>query len=220
MTTMVRINANIREETIRNLMKWKFVKEDAEIAALENEVNEQRKTVKKLGYEAIFTKEQIKRMEELPAGWLPKTYSLRVRVEDAKDSENWTDTTVEFGDSHDKETWRVVPWKYSLATSQPAFATIIKSDHPYAVAFNEYKAKARELDELRKSINESRLALRRKALTIIESVTTIKRLLEIWPQVHEFLPEIVSGPSGGVPAQLIEEINEEFGLDKAAPKKE
>jgi hypothetical protein len=44
-------------------------------------------------------------------------------------------------------------------------------------------------------------------------VTTIKRLLEIWPEVHEFLPELVAGEAGAVPAEMISDINKEFGIE-------
>lgn len=207
MSTMVRLNAQIRDETIRNLLNFKFAKEKAELDKKEEEMEQAQRECKKLAYEACFSKSQREKMEALPAGWLPESKGCKIRIEDKDDPENYNDVFAWFSET--SEGRRRVPNKLMMGDQ---FAAVIKSDHPYAVMLAKAKDLQADHDAMREDYHEKRSAARVKAMRVIDSVTTVKRLLEIWPQVQEFLPEMVSGQGGGVPAYLVEDLNKEFGL--------
>lgn len=220
-STMVRIRANIRDEIIANLLNRKFVNDNLELEKLEDDVNAKKKAMYDLAYKACFTDAQIKKMESLPSGWLPMATHGKLRIEDPKNPENYTEEQANWADSYyaddDEKSARPVPFK-NTQHGGGYYMNVITTDHPYVKAKEAHKEAERELTKRTAEIRESKRAAERKVTTIIESVTTIKRLLEIWPEVHEFLPEMVSGEAGAVPAELISEINKEFGIEAVEKK--
>ena len=58
MSTMIRISASVRDETIQNLFQHKFAKERLELEELTEKMEAAGKEERKLAYETAFTKEQ------------------------------------------------------------------------------------------------------------------------------------------------------------------
>lgn len=52
----------------------------------------------------------------------------------------------------------------------------------------------------------------RKVLALTESVTTIKRLREIWPEGEQFYGKYANAPAVNLPAVQVAELNAELGL--------
>lgn len=71
-------------------------------------------------------------------------------------------------------------------------------------------------EAMEKDLQERERALRAKVKAVIESVTTVGRLVEVWPEVQDFLPEVMAGPKGNLPATLISDLNAELGLTQKA----
>jgi hypothetical protein len=228
--TMVRIRANIRDEIVQNLMNRKFVNDNLEVDKLREDLEAKARKMRELAYKACFTEAQIKKMKDLPKGWLPLATDGKIRIEDPKNPENYTEEQAswrtngdEYGgyDEDDEDAGkngaRPVPFKNTYHGGG-YYMNVITTDHPYVKAKEAHAEAYRNLCAKESALREGKRAAERKVLTIIESVTTIKRLLEIWPEVHEFLPEMVSGEAGAVPAELISEINKEFGIGTTEEK--
>ena len=82
-------------------------------------------------------------------------------------------------------------------------------DHSPKCPINIAKAKEAEVEysNSNRELWEKKSAMKAKVFTVVDSVTTIKRLTEIWPEITEFLPEKVSGSGGGLPAYIISDLN-------------
>lgn len=217
--SMVRIRAEIRDQTISNLLKKKFLQDDLKLEEMREALDKEEKELWKTAYETCFTRREIVMMEAMPAGWMPKAVSVHIRIEDPKNPANYTDTQVYWGTVYaispeDYERYaRPIPYKLKNSS---AFAKVIPNTDPYVVALNAYREHKKDFDKASADLRDRKHAAAAKVRTIIESVTTVKRLLEIWPEVQEFLPELVSGEAGQVPAEMIADINKEYGIE---PKK-
>lgn len=82
--------------------------------------------------------------------------------------------------------------------------TVLKADHQLASEFDDI-----ERDNL--SIEEKRDDIRVKVRAAVDSLTTVKKLLEIWPEVSELLPK-ESKPAAKLPMVPVSELNAEIGL--------
>lgn len=202
-STMVRLSAAIRDSIVDALLKSKFVKEDLELDGLKEKEEEAEREAERLAYDAAFSKKTQEFMNSAAEGMFPTAKKVMIRIEHSEG--NYVDKEAYFGEE------RRVPWRHSTYGSG-GFAAVLPPDHPYVKAVENLKAINRERTAKRDELRERKHASRRKVLTVIESVTTVKRLTEVWPEVAEFLPESVSGRDGGVPATMIADLNAEFGL--------
>lgn len=203
MSTMVRLNSSIRDYVIRALLNKKFVKQDLGEQKLAETEKSAAEVSAKLAYEAAFTKDTRKILTEAAPGMFPFASSARIRIENSPG--NYYDKDFTFGEN------KPVPFRNSYHGGNQ-FAAVIPGDHPLAKALKAWEEAKKELEIAQQQLREEKSATRRKLETVINSVTTVKRLVEVWPEVQEFLPEVVSGNDGGVPAVLIADLNKEFGL--------
>lgn len=196
-----RITAGMRDSIVNGLMRHRFNLEELQIS-------EQRKALEKLaerkhqlGYETAYSKAERDRMANLPKGYLPTNSSAKVGVEEGQVFE------ISFGSS------QRVPFEHTWygGNSVPIVA-IIPPDHPYLLVQAEEQAASEEVLRLESALAELKRELHCRAVAVIDSVTTVKRLLEVWPEVHDFLPEENAGPVGNLPAVLVSDLNAALGL--------
>lgn len=83
----------------------------------------------------------------------------------------------------------------------------IGPDGHIAVLRQKYKDRKDSLDEARKDAGSLVWA-------VLEKATTIKKLVEIWPEIEPFIPQDVTAPVVNLPAVPTEEINALLGLKK------
>lgn len=205
--SMVRINADIREHVINALLSKKYVKEELELAKLKEAEKEAAEAAHKMAYEAVYNAGQRKLLETSPDGYFPKAKHVMIRVADKDNPDNYNDKYAEFGEE------KPVFFRNSGWVNQ--FAVVIDHDHPYVKALEHHRDLGRELAKAIGELRNKKYADRRRIEVIVNSVTTVKRLQEIWPEVIDYLPETVSGPGGTLPVEIIADINKEFGLNKA-----
>ena len=202
--TMVRLSGRVKEQIKVALIAKKYVNEDLEIDRLTQESETLEVEAKKLAYEACFSKGLRKIMEDAAEGMFPASNSCRIRVEKGS-ADNYSDETAWFGEP------KRVPFRNSHYGGS-LFAAVINSDHPYIKAMAAATEKRNELSQRSGQIDEAKYADARRLYRVMDSVTTVKRLVEIWPEVAEYLPEEVSGPQGGLPTEVIDDLNKSFGL--------
>ncbi|EJD6501589.1 hypothetical protein VCB84_002019 [Providencia rettgeri] len=88
---------------------------------------------------------------------------------------------------------------------------LFAADHPLSIKFSELEDEKRNITNKVKDVKSNVTAA-------LNSVTTVKRLLAIWPEAKELLPKDVEKASFQLPALKVEKLNEIIGLptEKAA----
>lgn len=87
------------------------------------------------------------------------------------------------------------------AISEPTVA----SDHPLAVEFHA-------MEDAYEEVCERKKVLTAQVMSVLNGVTTIKKLLEVWPEARELLPPNEQPIISNVPAVLITSLNAAIGL--------
>lgn len=82
---------------------------------------------------------------------------------------------------------------------------MLSSDHPLTVQFEKLEAREKEL-QLRKS------NLRAEVRAVVDSVTTINKLLSVWPEAKELLPASAKPQTKNLPSVNVESLNAAIGL--------
>lgn len=199
-----RINAVIRDTVIEAMLQTKFALDKAELERLEDIKDGKDEELQTLAYEACYSKKERDLMASLPTGWVGEASYGQVMIDGKV-------TQINFGYN------RPVPH----ASAQDVHGTkpvsaVLDEGHPYLLKREERRVAAEAHDQFNRDYRERRNSLKVRIRAIIESVTTIKRLIEIWPEVVDFLPEEVSDPVSGVPAVLIADLNADLGITKKA----
>lgn len=88
--------------------------------------------------------------------------------------------------------------------SRPARNLMLDAEHPLSVEF--FALEARKTD-----LNKKRADLRTDVRAALNSVTTVARLLKVWPEVKELLPTSAA-PTTNLPAVKVEHLNAAIGL--------
>lgn len=97
-------------------------------------------------------------------------------------------------------------WMRFLAKKESDYRYTLKLDSPQVIAW------ANKAESVAQTKNTFYL-YQDKVRGILESVKTIKQLLELWPEVKDFIPTEVMKPSAmHLPMVPIDEINKELGL--------
>lgn len=201
----IRINAELRDGIIANALLQRFAADRLQIAEQDEKVRLLTKERDQAGYEAAFSEVDRKRLSAAPQGWFPKSTSVKVAVEDTNEV-----LEIKFAEP------QRVPYEVHDNRHSTHIASIIKPDHPYMAARNAVRDAKAIKEAMDKDLQERERALRAKVKAVVESVTTVGRLVEVWPEVQDFLPEVMAGPKGNLPATLISDLNAELGLTQKA----
>lgn len=86
-------------------------------------------------------------------------------------------------------------------TEQPTF----DADHPLTTRFHE-------LENAGKDIEDRAEALKVQVRAVVNSVSTVKQLLNVWPEAKELLPATVEESKSKLPAVRVENLNAMIGL--------
>lgn len=200
MMATTRISASIRDTVIHNVLNAKFSTKAGELQLLQDARNKLRDELRQMAYETCYSKKERDLIASLPDGWLGTATAGQVMV-------NGRVTQVLFDEL------RPVPFNSSSSFygSKPVSA-VLDDGHPYLLKMEELRVADEKLDQFSRSYNEERSSLKVRVRAILESVTTVNRLIEIWPEVVDFLPETVSDPITGVPAIMIADLNRDLGI--------
>ena len=201
----IRITSALRDGIVENAIVQRFAADKLQIAEQEEHVRALTAERDRNGYEAAFSEVDRKRLSAAPGGWFPENTKVKVAVEE-------TNEVIEISFAEAQR----VPYEVHDKRHGTHIASIIKPDHPYMAARKTVRDAKAILDAMRKDLQEQERALRAKVRAVVESVTTVARLVEVWPEVTELLPEIHAGPKGTLPATLISDLNAEIGLKVAA----
>lgn len=141
-------------------------------------------------YNNIFSADDRKKIAALPDGWLPT---------DASPSFNVGGLHIEFK--------MIEPLRIPHKLRNERLGSI--KDRDLIDAVNQLLADKKDHDERRSAAKAS-------AKAILYSVTTAKKLIEVWPQAKPFLQGIGVAAALHVPATQIIELNKMLGLKQAS----
>ncbi|MTC37622.1 hypothetical protein GKR70_03585 [Providencia alcalifaciens] len=82
---------------------------------------------------------------------------------------------------------------------------LFPADHELSKRFEKLTQKENKLKEKETEINTT-------VQVALNSVTTIKRLIEIWPESKELIPTDISKSTSTLPALQVEDLNKLIGL--------
>lgn len=82
---------------------------------------------------------------------------------------------------------------------------VFEGDHPLVSRFHELHNKESEIDSREES-------LRQQIKAVIKSCTTVKKLLDVWPEAKELLPQQLEESRPQLPAVPVAELNKLVGL--------
>lgn len=172
-----------------------YIKETVISSLLSHAFDEREKALDKewfaLGdavYQDLYPEDVQKKMKALPSGFLPVDDDVRV-------SFGGDFTRVYFGENR------------MLSRAHQANAARVYDDkHPLSVRHAAFR-KAKDALSLEKSGAKS------SAQAILDSVTTVKKLIEVWPEVEPFVKQFQQTDTGRyLPALPIKDLNARLGL--------
>lgn len=168
-----RLTKDIREAIARSVMKHRY---EATVKAL---VEEKAAFGMKV-YEDLYSKANREKMNALPEGWLPSSDNVTVQFGASYDRVYFNGYThgkiVSVVSSEDKrKECSLRLW----GKHERGCAKVYDATHPLAVARFNLDAKERDLktqfDETRRQVDAA-----------LNAVTTIKKLIEVWPEIAPF----------------------------------
>lgn len=162
-------------------------------------------------YNDIYRKSDREKMEALPKGWLPEETNIGVQF----GSSSSRYENVEFNGHfygklgalrtkrEDERVTRRVPHKH-----RSGCAKVYEETHKLAL-------RHQELDARWSAMKAEFDAASRQIMAALASVSTIKRLIEVWPEVAPFASKHEDAPRQ-LPSVPTEKLNEMLGLPVAA----
>lgn len=214
-----RINAFIRDNIIAALLKQGFESQTRELIIVGQRLADEV-------FIDLVGKANIKRLNELPKGWVPSISYFTVNCEGQKHKMGFNgQVSFGAGDTNLLKTidrdWlktqkfaeRRIPY-----TKLERFST--SSTLGSLTADNELCQRVQGLAQDREDLKEQYKAARRQALATLKSVTTIKRLIDIWPEVEPYASPFEFGkgsnPTSSALTLPTAQLNEMLGLKSAA----
>lgn len=82
---------------------------------------------------------------------------------------------------------------------------VIPQGHELISVMENYRAEQKNINDIKANVRENVKAL-------VYSVTTVKKLLEVWPESEELIPQNVAKPSVQLPSIKIEQLNALIGV--------
>lgn len=139
-------------------------------------------------YNDIYPEPLRKQMAALPDGFLPTDGDVKVQFEGQRFTRVYFGERRRIAKSHEYNAARVYDAK-----------------HPLTARYDAWKKAQDDLDAEKSKAKSS-------AEAVLNSVTTVKKLIEVWPEVEQFArPFAVESPSRAI-ALPIRELNARLGL--------
>lgn len=179
----VRLTKYIRETVLARLLKHAF---EAREKALEKD----KHTFARQVYDAIYPAAIQKAMKALPKGYLPTASYLMVSFDGKY-------THVYFGES------RLVAECHQYG--QYGAAKVFGPKDPLTVRYHE-------LEKIEDALTAEKSKAKSSAEAALNSCTTVKKLIEVWPEVEPFVKDFATTSQSRALAIPIKELNKSLGL--------
>jgi len=170
---------------------------------LQKELKSQKAPVAEKLYNTLYDKATRDKMNALPDGWLPTSPDFQCRTNNGY-------RTVDF---KNREAKRFLAKHGGSVRLDPDSVRTCKIKKKLLDIIEDFKDKESEL-------RSERAAAYNKALVILNSVTTVNRAIEVWPEAESFILACTGGEIiRNVPAPDLKKFNKQMDLppkEKAA----
>jgi hypothetical protein len=199
-----RLTNELRDKIAADILRHRFTEQvDALIA--------DRAVFADAIYTDIFRKSDREKMAALPKGWLPEETSIGAQFGEASGRyENVNFNGFFYGKLSGLRTTREgetvtrrVPYKHRTGC-----AKVYDDAH-------KLTQRHMELSDRLTTLTEEYSAAKRQTMAALHSASTIKRLVEAWPEVAPFTAKYENAPSQ-LPSVPVAKLNEMLGLPVAA----
>lgn len=197
-----RLNNELREAMAHKAARQAHEEEEERISELSEALNQKRITLAEKAYQHLFSNKQLRLLESAPEGWFPTKNTLAVRLEYSNGGS--TETSFEI----DKP--RRVPYNKS---NRWDIMAVVEEKSPLGQMILAVGKAEQELTEARADLSEAKRETHTRVMQVLNTVTTTKKLVEVWPEALELIPEDMREIK--VPALAIQELNKEIGLKAA-----
>jgi len=189
----------MREAIVKAVVAHRFAD-----AALE--IVQKRAALAAKVYDDLYSEADRKKMAALPNGWLPEDYDIGVQFGAGRGYEN-----LPFNGSLYGKVSSVLPDPIDRVTRRMAYhhtrgcARVYEPDEAIVAEYNSIAAAAQSLsDEIETA--------QRQATAAVSSVSTIKRLIEVWPGIEPFAAKYEDEAKPNLPALPTAQLNALFKL--------
>lgn len=159
--------------------------------ARENDLKERKQAFAKEIYNDIYPPKVRAAMAALPAGFLPTDKYLRVAFEGGSYTRVCFGERLPIAKAHEYNAAKVYP-----------------PEHPFTARFIA-------LDREEKDLEREKDEAKNNAKAVLESVTTVKKLIDVWPEVETFARPYAAESTSRAVALPIRELNAMLGLPPA-----
>ncbi|MFH1806866.1 MAG: Nmad5 family putative nucleotide modification protein [Pseudomonadota bacterium] len=179
----MRLTNKLRDQILKDLINHKFAAEDAQLFAVENQIGDDI-------YADFYGPAIIKKMDDMPDGALPRADMARVNIAG-----------------------------FNLNISMSKLRPIFHTDKRGHEVFNAGRTYPRDheiakrwtaLENRRSVLSADKRDAKAQAGAVLYSAGTVKRLLEIWPEVKPFIP--AEPPQAQLPVIITADLNKALGL--------
>lgn len=185
----VKLNSDLRRFITIDMMRHRFAEDDLHVASLYTALAGEV-------YDDVYRATDRERMLALPKGWLPRSNGISAQF--GEDSGDFV--RLRFGevdgrriiDRHRTGCARVYARSHSL--SRKWFAYVVARD----------------------ALKENRDEARKQIIAVLNSVSTTKRLADIWPEAVPFILNNVADTKRNLPSLEIASVNALLNLDSKA----
>jgi len=182
MSNSVKLSNDSRDQIIKNAMHGAF---EADFKAINKRLSELAMKC----YRTVVLEEDEKKARKAPAEFLSLTNSVSLQF-------------------HDPETHRRVSTESNIEIPKSMPFRSNSSCGHVKVEDSALYAAYKQIDADRCTLHEKRGALRDSIKRTVYSTTSLKKLIEMWPEVEGFLPADMTAPKPQLPALPVADLNE------------
>ena len=183
MSKTVKLTTGIRDSVLHQLLEHRFEKEEQGLGAAQEQLALD-------AYDLLFPDALRKQLEALPEGFVPTNVQVRVKLGDSRYYRH-----LNFP--------RGIRKRVRAADDNKVF--LLEPDHPIYVRLFELEARESALEEAKD-------LARHQANAALNSVTTVAKLVSVWPEVAPFVQKYIDAPKPTLPALPIPSLNQMLNL--------
>ena len=189
----IRLNNDMRKEIVDKIIGDRFLVHKKEL------IERRAKLATRLYNKRYSTKERAL-MDSLPKGYLPTDDDISATIAGSYIRYNFNGVEYHDYSKKIKPIMQRFPYKHLSGCK-----IVIDANDPIA------KAHA-QIERSEQQIEEDERKLRNEVRGVLESCTTVGKLLTVWPEVEPFVKDIAPTPRTNVPAPYVADLNTKLGL--------
>ena len=202
----VRLNAGMREEILRIVM------EKTDFEQQLKQLGDATVNAEKI-YDFLYDKKTQKTLAEAPEGWFCEHDHIRANLGGMSAHFKFPKTGEPAVVEPDEDPDYVEEPRFKrrfLHKHCGSYRVVVPADNPMATSYIHMTQETNR-------INEEKGRFKRKVEATLKSVTTVNRLLEVWPELKQIIPpEVFEGEIIGLPAIITSDLNKHINFGQAA----